>query len=545
MKPFLFRVGIVASLVPLVSALNASEKLQLETAIYVFKTSDFRVVDLPGTPSASKQHGILIPSPATIRFDQVTLALDGSHYSWNGGDTLPQQFSLIAAPSLPMSAGRSVSLVSSVPSQYLERLADGRLQVREIPADSPDAPHCKLTFAVSAPPDATAGLLLACSLDVATVSARENIPGVALEVGKPLIARFKEDLQFPTRTDRWSALLLKGPNGSDYSLLLLLKLTRTPAQPKQLTKVADYHLKTERFGAAAVAEGNYVYVIGGKNTGGILSDIERFNVRTHEITKLTDALMPRHHHGAALVGNKIYVFGGLGYTLPEASPAEETVEIYDIESGKITHGATMPKPRAYFATAAWDGKIFVLGGVSGDFRAPKQTNRTAIYDPAANAWSDGIPMPTVRETRAAIVTNDGIIVLGGYRGPNVTSGLKTVEGFVPKTNQWLSLPDLDRPVSAHSAAFLENVIYLFGNFDSADEILAYDLATHTSRVFKNGFTAASQSTAVALNGLIYVIGGTGGGRRQLTDRIVKDDIQVFALSGKAATMPTPNVLPAH
>jgi hypothetical protein len=108
--------------------------------------------------------------------------------------------------------------------------------------------------------------------------------------------------------------------------------------------------------------------------------------------------------------------------------------------------------------------------------------------------------------------------------------LKTVECFIPDKNQWLSLPDLDQSVGANSAAVLGNYIFLFGNYDPADEILAYDLTTHTSTVFKGGFTEASQSTAVALNGLIYVIGGTGGGGRHRVGRDAMDNIQVFSLT---------------
>ena len=59
---------------------------------------------------------------------------------------------------------------------------------------------------------------------------------------------------------------------------------------------------------------------------------------------LTDKLTSRHNHGAALVDGKIYVFGGQGYELPGASPFEETVDIYDVASGKITQGAPMPVP---------------------------------------------------------------------------------------------------------------------------------------------------------------------------------------------------------
>jgi N-acetylneuraminic acid mutarotase len=128
-----------------------------------------------------------------------------------------------------------------------------------------------------------------------------------------------------------------------------------------------------------------------------------------------------------------------------------------------------------------------------------------------------------------VVVNGEIIVTGGYHAPMASVGVKTVECFDPGRNQWLSLPDLGRPVSAHSAAVLGNYLFLFGNYDPADQILAYDLATHASTVIKNGFTPASQSAAVALDGMIYVVGGTSDAWRQSRDLHVLDDIQVFAL----------------
>jgi len=544
MKPHLFITGVTAFLLPAIATLHASEKLSLETAIYIFRTGDFHEIKLPGTTAAAENqgivfnaatavaesHGIVLQSPATVGFDQVTLSLEGSRVTWSGASTPPGQFTLIAAPAtVPLTAGQPVTMTSSVASQYLERVADNSLHVREIPAESPDAPHFRVTFTASPMAEATADLSLACDLDIATVCARENIPGVTLEVGKPVIARFKDNLKIPAHAGQWAALLLKAPNGSDYSMLLLLKVVPTSAPNTVLSKVADYPLKTARCGAAAVAQGNHVFIIGGRNSSGILGDIERFDVRTHEVTVLTDKLIPRYNHGAALVDGKIYVFGGQGYELPEASLFEATVDIYDIESGEITHGAPMPTPRGNFATAALSRRIYVMGGLSGEPGTLRQTNRTMIYDLAADSWSEGIPMPTPRETRAAVVVDGAIIVAGGHRYPNVSVGVKTVECFDPDKNQWLSLPDLGRPVSAHSAAVLGNYIFLFGNYDPADQILAYDLATHTSTVVKNGFTPASQSTAVALNGMIYVVGGTNGGGRQRSIRHFMDDIQVFAL----------------
>jgi len=529
MKPYSFIAGVAAFLLLSVSTLHAGENLRLEARIYLLKNSDFHQMDIPGATSTDTTHGIVFQPPATARFGQVALSLDGARPTWNGGQTPPEQFNLIAVPTIILTIGQPVSITSFAPTQYFERVGDGSFQVRDIPANSSEAPHCRLGFTISPAADAAEGLLLACNLDILTVCARDKIPGIALEVGKPRFAAFKEDLKYATRKGQWSALFLRAPNGSDYSMLVLLMVAPAPTPKPLLSKVGDYRLKTERFGAASVAQGDYVYVIGGHNSGGILGDIERFDVRSHEVTRLTNDLTPRYNHGAALIGGKIYVFGGHGYSLPGGNPFEATVDIYDLESGKISHGSPMPTPRGYFATASLNQKIYVIGGAYGEPQIMRQTNWTEIYDPATDAWSKGVPMPTIREA-VAVVANGWIIVPGGYRRPSTATGLKTVECFDPDKNQWLSLPDLDRNVSSSSAAVLGNYLFLFGNYDPADEILAYDLTTHTSTSFKKGFTATSQSTAVALNGLIYVIGGTGGGGRQRNLREAMNDIQVFALA---------------
>jgi N-acetylneuraminic acid mutarotase len=192
----------------------------------------------------------------------------------------------------------------------------------------------------------------------------------------------------------------------------------------------------------------------------------------------------------------------------------------------------MPTPRAYFASAVVDGKIYAIGGSQMRGLQVWQSDATEVYDPAANAWSRLAPMPTPRETRSAAVFDGCILVLGGRRPPSVSAGIRTVEGFVPGTGQWLKLPDLSERVGGNSAAALGDSVYLFGGYDPIDEVLAYDLATHASTVSKRGFIPASQSAAVTLGDSIYVIGGTGGGGRQWNGngRNALDDIQVFSLT---------------
>jgi len=536
MKTHRLLAGLIALLPSVAARPAAAESLRLETQLYIYRNSDFHSIAIPGAGAATAENRArVVRSPATVRFDQETLTLTGPDYAWSSGPNPPPGLTLVATPPVALIPGTPAAILSTVPTQYLEKQTDGSLQVRDIPADSPDAPHCRLTFSIGGADPSTGEFPLACDLDLATVASRENVAGVALPVGKPVLARFTEKLSSTMPRGEWSALFLPAPNGSDYSMLLLLKIRAEEPSSPQLTKVGEYHLKQPRYGAAAVAAGDCIYVIGGQNRGGILDDIERLDVRTHEVTTLPVKLIPRHHQGAVLVDGKTYIFGGVGYGLPGSSGIEETLEIYDVATGKLTEGAPMPWPHASFAAAALDGKIYAISGVIGARRADvRETPRTDVYDIARNSWSEGVPMPTMRETRTAAVVRDAIIVAGGYSVPDVSRGLQTVEIFVPARQQWLTLPDLAEPVGSNSAAVLGRYLYLFGNYDPADDILAYDLTTHESSILKHQLTSTSQSTAVALGGRIYVVGGLDRGGRRMSDRNPLDLIQVFA--------PTPAVV---
>jgi hypothetical protein len=208
-----------------VTAAETMESFKLETHSYVFKNNDFQSVKLPDS-ATTHPRSIDFRSPSTAQFDRETLSLDGGRFAWNGGQLAPSQFRPIAIPAVMLVPGQPVSLLSVVPVQYFEKDANGTLQVREISKDSPDAPHWRLTFTLKTTTKQGDDLGLACEVDVASVSARESLPGVTLPVGKPVIARFNEKLDLKVVPDEWSAFVVRSPNESNYSLLTLLKIAR-------------------------------------------------------------------------------------------------------------------------------------------------------------------------------------------------------------------------------------------------------------------------------------------------------------------------------
>ena len=346
------------------------------------------------------------------------------------------------------------------------------------------------------------------------------------------------------------------------SVLILVLMTGVlaAAELEPLVKIGNFHLKTERYGSAVVADGDYLYVIAGGNRNGLLKDIERFDTRTHEILVVANQLKPRRYHGAVFLHGKILIVGGqaadvfnskvtdvdvdvdwtlirgdalrtvssnrnreaaedsLSASLAETS-FETNLEIFDIATAEIRYGTPLPTPRISAAVVSTVGRVYVIGGLRLVGRAAAQTNLNEIYDPETDRWSAGAPMPTPRQANAVMVGDFVLIPGGTLHG----AALPKVEFFIPQRNSWMILPDLCKPMGSGSVVHLGNYLFLFGSFGADDRVVAYDLRDRTSRMIKPGFKPARHTAAIAHDGLIYVIGGSVNPEGDsLTD------IQVFA-----------------
>ena len=220
--------------------MGAEQQLRLQPMLYVFRNSDFRNVSVEapapvgveGPSSVGEGHTVVIRSPATIRFDNNTLALQGGEFRWSTGDTPPAAISLVPAPTMRFGLNQSATIRCVVPTQYMEKRADGTFSLREIASDSPDVPRYVLSFHVEPGRDATNELLVTCRPEIATIRGREKIPGVDLDVGRPLMSSFNDEIKLAVNKNEWSMLLFRAPKANDYSVLTLFKIGNEPAPPQ-------------------------------------------------------------------------------------------------------------------------------------------------------------------------------------------------------------------------------------------------------------------------------------------------------------------------
>jgi N-acetylneuraminic acid mutarotase len=234
---------------------------------------------------------------------------------------------------------------------------------------------------------------------------------------------------------------------------------------------------------------------------------------------------PRAAHAVVATRAGIYVLGG--------SSGTTDVERFDGTRWQVvTHlphgGLNAP------AAVARGGRIWVLGGFEQQTNLP--TDRVEIYDPRANRWHDGPPLPAPRGGAAAAILAGTIHLFGGG---NSQSTLADHAVYDPRSGRWTSAAPLPRAEGSPAAAVLGGRLYAIGGRSGPDDfgdVFVYD-AAHDRWADGPPIPPRGTAGAVAYHGAIYLFGGES----QATGSVLGD---VFRLTGGATAWRRIAALPA-
>ncbi len=271
----------------------------------------------------------------------------------------------------------------------------------------------------------------------------------------------------------------------------------------------------------AVAVRGKIYVLGGFQAGAAGNVVQIFDTETCTWSQGPDLPTDIHHGNAAVVGDTIFVVGAM-----REGGAYTAVGVTWSWNPALETGWTVRTPmplgteRGSSAVGVIDGKIWVAGGLRDGSR-----NDVSVYDPVADTWSDGPPMPQLRDhtcsgvidgklyvaggrnliptlpednlyelapgigwterarmptarAGAACAVIDGrLIVAGGERNPAPESRgvFAEVEAYDPATDRWESLEPMPTPRHGVGAAAWDGRMYIAGG---ADQQAAGAVAVH-------------------------------------------------------------------
>jgi hypothetical protein len=291
--------------------------------------------------------------------------------------------------------------------------------------------------------------------------------------------------------------------------LLFLVLMGCTATPSLQTEPLS--LTTARYGHALVSDASKIYVLGGANASGFLSDIEIIDPVTSQILVLKNHLIPRRFFSAVWDGqHSIYILGGKSKKFNRIV-YEDRVEIFDTITHQVSYAKSMPFASRLNTAVLANGNIFAIGGTSVRLKQIRAKASVGVYNLAQNRWGATTDMPTAKATRA-IVKDNHIYVVGGY---DVKSALNVFERFDITTSQWQSLAPLPQKISAHSLTISNNKLLVFGDYEQLSLTYSYDLLTKKWEKSDINYKASRHNAATSLDGSTYVIGGTTNGNNAL------------------------------
>lgn len=179
-------------------------------------------------------------------------------------------------------------------------------------------------------------------------------------------------------------------------------------------------------------------------------------------------------------------------------------------AGAWTQAPALPTPRSEMKAAALDGRVYVPGGLG-----PQRTlGVLEWFDPEAEAWASGAPLPEPVHHPGVTAAAGRLLVMGGYTGLNFDVDHDAVWAYDPAEDAWERLPDMPAPRAAHVLATVDGVVHVIGGVGpDAREVWRFDADAETWLEPAAPLPTPREHLAVAvLDGRIYAIAGRVPGR---------------------------------
>jgi hypothetical protein len=166
-----------------------------------------------------------------------------------------------------------------------------------------------------------------------------------------------------------------------------------------------------------------------------------------------------------------------------------------------------PFERIEAAATAHDGEIWVAGGLNADGSASAETWR---HDPAGGTWTAGPDLPDPVHHAAMVSTGDGLLLIGGYRGPSFSLPQDAVLRLTDAGDGWVEDVPLPQARAAGAAAWDGTRIVYAGGVGGGGAVSDAVLALEDGRWAAIGSMVAPRehlSAASDGEGRVWLLGG--------------------------------------
>jgi N-acetylneuraminic acid mutarotase len=316
-------------------------------------------------------------------------------------------------------------------------------------------------------------------------------------------------------------------------------------------------MATLRAGHTNAILGNYLYALGGLNlAGSVLSTVERAAINAGSAIAMFDGnagpslQVASQSHTTAVIGNYLYVFGGLGN-----AGFLSRVERAEIASdGSLRPFATLAETvlsngRDLHACAVAGNHVYLIGGRVKNAPTPTIDHSAIAADGTLGFIEPAsVSLTTSRDGLTAVVIGNHLYVLGGFSGGGTQATVERATiGADGSLGRFSIVPgvNLTGPRTGHTSVVLGNFLYNLGGNSGGGPVLAtVERATINQDGSLGPFalvpgvtltSARAFHTSFVIGSYLYVSGGQGATPE--LDSVERSPIAVDGSLGPFAPVP--------
>ena len=267
----------------------------------------------------------------------------------------------------------------------------------------------------------------------------------------------------------------------------------------RFTGVPDLPAPVQR--ASAASSAGRVIIAGGldaaqASTNGVFS----LNPATGRLTSLGTVPLAFHDAAAAVIGNRLVVFGG------GSASSSNAVQAFDLRTHRGQLLARLPRALSDLVAARIGSRVYLVGGYDG------LSAQSSVY-----ATSDGLHFRLVALLPAGLrypavgAVGGRLIVAGGQTQTGLSTNVYTVDPATGTTRQIGSLP---RAVGHAAAVVEQSTLFVVGGRNAAGgavrDVTAVDVANGTIRPAAALPRALADAAVAHLGATWFLIGGWRG-----------------------------------
>jgi N-acetylneuraminic acid mutarotase len=253
------------------------------------------------------------------------------------------------------------------------------------------------------------------------------------------------------------------------------------------------------------------FVVGGRDCDDMLASIERYDVASGAWRQTAPMAMARSEFGLCNMSDGcLYATGGVGIQ----NETFASVERYDPGLDTWNAVPSLPQPRWAHCACVVGDAMYVLGGVEEDEECDEPTVSSVLkFDSRTQIWSEVAPMPAERDNAGACVLGNDIYIFGGNADNRMRTS--TTYRFNTEMNEWATLSPMPEAIREHSVSVIDGLIYVMGGEDSdgnsINSVHRFDPIANLWSVVAPMSVARSTLGSFVLGGNIYAVGGFNEG----------------------------------